>query len=86
MDGDVNYDFVKQDPIFVNGTQTPVTGKDSSTLGVISRRITPGYYHISALTHFEYDQTSLRFCLSAIHMSYLLKFDTSAGNTSGVQF
>ena len=50
VDGDVNYDFVKQDPIFVSGTQTPVTGKDSSTLGVISRRITPGYYHISALT------------------------------------
>ena len=28
VDGDVNYDFVLQDPISVEGIQTPVVGKD----------------------------------------------------------
>ena len=84
VDGDVNYEFVNQDPISVDGTQTPVVGKNASTLGVISRRITPGFYHISAHHHFTYDQSTTKFCLSAVHMSYLLKFDTSVNSQSGI--
>ena len=54
------------------------------TLGVISRRITPGFYNISAHTHFTYDQSTTKFCLSAVHMSYWLKFDTSVNSQSGI--
>jgi len=84
VDGDVNYDFVLQDPISVEGIQTPVVGKDASTLGVISRRITPVFFNISAHTHFTYDQSTTKFCLSAVHMSYWLKFDTSVNSQSGI--